>query len=64
MSDFLQPYRLWLSRLLCPRDSPGKNSGLPCPPPGDVPDPVIEPMSLMSPALEGKFLTTSTANLY
>ena len=25
-------------------------SGLPCPPPGDLPDPGIEPMSLMSPA--------------
>ena len=35
-------------------------SGLPCPPPGDLPDPRIEPMSLMSPALAGGFLTTST----
>ena len=26
-------------------------SGLPCPPPGDLPDPGIEPVSLMSPAL-------------
>ena len=26
-------------------------SGLPCPPPGDLPDPVIEPMSLTCPAL-------------
>ena len=26
-------------------------SGLPCPPPGDLPDPGIEPRSLMSPAL-------------
>ena len=25
--------------------------GLPCPPPGDIPDPGIEPVSLMSPAL-------------
>ena len=33
-------------------DSPGKNgwSGLPCPPPGDLPNPGIKPMSLMSPA--------------
>ena len=30
-------------------------SGLPCPPPGDLPDPGIEPMSLMSPALAGGF---------
>ena len=34
-------------------------SGLPCPPPGDFPDPGIEPMSLMSPALAGGFFTTS-----
>ena len=30
-------------------------SGLPCPPPGDLPDPGIEPVSLMSPALAGGF---------
>ena len=36
-------------------------SGLPCPPPGDLPDPGIEPKSLMSPALAGAFFTTSTA---
>ena len=34
-------------------------SGLPCPPPGDLPDPGIEPASLMSPALAGGFFTTS-----
>ena len=34
-------------------------SGLLCPPPGDLPDPGIEPMSLMSPALAGGFFTTS-----
>ena len=28
-------------------------SGLPHPPPGDLPDPEIEPASLMSPALAG-----------
>ena len=33
-------------------------SGLPCPPPGDFPDPGIEPASLMSPALGGGFYTT------
>ena len=31
-------------------------SGLPCPPPGDLPDPRIEPVSLMSPALASMFL--------
>ena len=35
-------------------------NGLPCPPPGDLPDPGIEPMSLISPALAGRFFTTST----
>ena len=34
-------------------------SGLPCPPPGDLPDPGIEPPSLKSPALAGGFFTTS-----
>ena len=34
-------------------------SGLPCPPPGDLPDPGIEPMSLMSSAVAGGFFTTS-----
>ena len=34
-------------------------SGLPCPPPGDLPHPGMEPMSLMSFALAGGFFTTS-----
>ena len=34
-------------------------SGMPCPPPGDLPDPGIEPTSLLSPALAGGFFTTS-----
>ena len=34
-------------------------SGLPFPAPGDVPDPGIEPASLMSPALAVRFFTTS-----
>ena len=29
------------------------------PPPGDLPNPVIEPMSLMSPALADRFFTTN-----
>ena len=32
-------------------------SGLPCPPPEDIPDPGIKPMSPMSPALQAKFFT-------
>ena len=34
-------------------------SGLPHPPPGDLPEPEIKPVSLMSPVLAGGFLTTS-----
>ena len=34
-------------------------SGLPCPPSGDLPNLGIEPASLMSPALSGRFFTTS-----
>ena len=36
-------------------------SGLPCPSPGDLPHPGIEPESLTSPALAGGFFTTSAA---
>ena len=32
-------------------------SGLPCPPPGDLPHPGIEPASFTSPALAGRFFT-------
>ena len=35
-------------------------SGLPCSHPGDLPDPGVEPASLMSPELAGRFFTTST----
>ena len=35
-------------------------SGLPCPPPEDLPNSRTEPESLMSPALAGGFFTTST----
>ena len=35
-------------------------SGLPCPPPGDLPDPEIEPVSLMSPVLAREFFTTTS----
>ena len=46
--------------LFCPRDSPGKNTGgLPCPPPGDPPDPGIELVSLMSPVWAVGFFTTN-----
>ena len=35
-------------------------SELPCPSPGDLPNPGTEPGSLMSPELAGAFFTTST----
>ena len=38
-------------------------SGLPCPPPEDLPNPGIEPASLTFPALAGRFSATSTTLL-
>ena len=35
-------------------------SELPCPPPESLPDPGIEPVSLTSPALAGRFFTSTT----
>ena len=57
-SDSLQLQGLEPTRLLCPWDSPGKNTGgLPFPPAGDLPDPGIEPISPVAP-LAGRFFTT------
>ena len=36
-------------------------NALPCPPPGDLPDPGIETASCISPELAGKFFTPSAA---
>ena len=55
------PMELYPARLLCPWNFPGKKthwSGLPFLPQGDLPDPGIKPMSLVSPALAGRFFTT------
>ena len=62
MSDSLQPHGLEPARLLYPRDSPGKNTGVGCHAllQGIFPNPGIEPPSLMSPALAGGFFTSST----
>ena len=48
-------------RFLSPWNLPGEKywSGLPFPSPGDLPNPGIEPVSLISPALAGGFFTTS-----
>ena len=59
MSDCLWRHGLQPARLLCPRNSPGKNTGVGCLlSPGDLPSPGIEPVSPKPPALAGRFLTT------
>ena len=59
MSDSLQPYGLWPTTPLSIGFSRQECwYGLLCPPPGDLPDPEIEPESLMSPALDSRFFTT------
>ena len=55
MSDSLQPRELGPTRLLRPWDSPGKNTGVPFPSPGELPDPGIEPRP---PALRADALTS------
>ena len=53
----LWPHGPWPARLLCPWRFSRQEywSGLPFPPPGDIPDPGIKPVS---PALAGRFFTT------
>ena len=46
------------ARLLCPRDSPDKNTGVGWHA-GDLPNSGIKPMPRMSPALAGRLFTTS-----
>ena len=61
VSKSLQPHGLQPARLLCPRNSPGKNTGVGCyallqgifPTQGSN-------LHLLSPALPGGFFTTST----
>ena len=55
VSDSLQPHGLYPARLLCPWDSPGKNTGVSCHSlsPGNPPNPGIKPKS---PALQADFL--------
>ena len=61
MSDSLWPHGLQPARLLCPWDSPAKNTGVGCRAllEGIFPAQGIEPESLMSPALADRFFTTS-----
>ena len=59
---FVTPWTVAHQGPLCSWDFLGKNTGggLPPSPPGDLPNPGIEPTFLMSPALAGGFFTTST----
>ena len=61
MSSSSRHHGLQPARLLCPWGLSRQEywSGLPCPPPGDLPNPGIEPASLESPASAGGFFTTS-----
>ena len=59
VSDSLWCHGLQPTRLLCPWDFPGKNTGAGCIfSSGNLPDPRIEPESPTSPALTGRFFTT------
>ena len=62
MSDSLQPHGLWPARFLCPGDFSRQEywSGLPFPPPRNLPEPGTEPTS---PTLTGGFLTPEP-NMY
>ena len=59
--NYLGPYELWPTRLLCPWDFSRQEywSGLPFTPPRDLPHLGMEPVSLLSPTLAGVFFTTS-----
>ena len=63
MSDSLLPYGLLLAHQTPPSmgfSRQGYWSGLPGRPPEDLPDPQIEPESLLSPALAGGYFSTSS----
>ena len=59
MSDSLRCCELWSTRLCCPWNYPGKNTGLGCHflLQGDLPDSRIKPMSPGVPALAGRFFS-------
>ena len=61
MFNSLQPHGLLPPRLLCPLGFSRQEywSGLPFPPPGDLPDPGIGPMSPVTPALQADSLLLS-----
>ena len=60
LSLFAIPWTVACQVPLCMRFSRKEYwSGLPCPPPGHLPDPGIEPTSITSPTVAGGFFTTS-----
>ena len=62
MSDSVTPQAVAYQALLSMGFSRQEDqSGLPCPSPGDLSNPGIEPTSLASPALAGGFFTTWAA---
>ena len=56
---FVTPWTVARGAPLCSWDFPGKNTGVGCPPPGDLPDPGIEPTSPVAPALQADSLPLS-----
>ena len=61
VSNSLQTHELQLARFFCPWDFTGKNTRVDCYAllQGIFPTQGIKPMSLVSPAFEGRFFTTS-----
>ena len=66
MSNSVPPYELQPARLQCPRDSPGKNTGVGCHTlfQGIFPTLEIKLRFLTSPALAGWFFTRATWEAY
>ena len=65
VSDSLQSHGLWPARLLCPWGFSRQEywSGLPCPPPGDLPHVGMEPAFPVPPALQVAYLPTQPLGL-
>ena len=65
LTDSLQPCGLEPAKLFCPWDSLGKNTEVGCHfLLRGLPDPGIEPTSPTSPALAGRFFTTSATVVF
>ena len=61
----MQPYGLYPTRLICPSDFPGKNTGAVATSYSrDLPHTGSKPVSLASPAVTGGFFTTGTTCIH